>query len=54
MNPGQTAHGSSLIRVHIVCNIGNLRTQAAEKADDKSLNCGKRLMGDLKKNTSKV
>ena len=36
MNPDQTASLGSLIWVHIVCNIGYLRTYADERADDKS------------------
>ena len=34
MNPDQTAQGSSLILVHIVCNIGYGSTLAGERADD--------------------
>ena len=37
MNPDQTVpFGSSLIRVHIVCNIGYLRIYADERAKDRS------------------
>ena len=38
MNPDQTAPfgSSSLIRVHIDCNIGYLRTQVDDRADDKN------------------
>ena len=36
MDPDQTApNGSSVRWVHIVCNIGYLRTYAEETADDK-------------------
>ena len=34
MNPDQTAQGSSLILIHIVCNIGYRSTLADERADD--------------------
>ena len=34
MNPNQTALKSSLIRVHIMCNIGYQSTLAAEKCPE--------------------
>ena len=36
MNPDQTAPGSILVWVHIVCNIGYLRAQTDERSEDKS------------------
>ena len=36
MNSDQTAPESSLIWVHIVCNIGYLRAKTDERADDRS------------------
>ena len=39
MNPDQTARGSSLILIHIVCNIGYSSTLADERADDNCREC---------------
>ena len=44
MNPDQTAPlGSSLIWVHIVCNIGYHSLQADERVDDNCWNDGKKV-----------
>ena len=40
IKPDQTAPGSSLIWVYIVCIIGYLRKKADERAEDKSILAG--------------